>query len=364
MNRFNQNLQKMTIQNQRRTLNRPDGIDLSSNDYLALRTHPDLKKSAINAIEKDHVLGAGGSRLLRGHTIYHEELETFAAQYFGAEKSLFFANGYQANSAIFGSLPSRHDIIIYDELIHASAREAIQNSAAKAYKFKHNDLETLETLLQKHHANADILWIVTESVFSMDGDIAPLTHIQEMTNRYNAYLVIDEAHATGIFGNNGKGLAQSLSYKNIITLHTCGKALGVSGGIICAESDIINTLINTARPFIFSTAPPPLQAILVKRALELIQEEPERRQKLKDLLECWNTLMPDYTSESQIIPIIIGENKKTLQIAATLQNQGYDIRAIRPPTIPKNTARLRVSLNININRSTLENFTKTLNAHL
>ena len=354
-------LDTLKEQKRYRTLSKIAGIDFTSNDYLGMREHPDLRQTAIKAIENGIELGSGGSRLLRGHTDHHEALEHFAARHFGFEKTLYFATGFQANLALLQALPSRHDVIIFDELIHASSREGIRSSPAQSIKVAHNNLENFENALKKTNKTRrtdGMIWIAVESLYSMDGDYAPLSELQTLANHYNAFLIIDEAHSTGI--------TQSplIPAPNIITLHTCGKAIGVAGGLICASSKIIDILINTARGFIYSTAPPPLQALLTHKSLEILAgpDGDKRREKLKSNIKTIKTYLSH--AESHIVPIILGDNEKALKSAQYLQNQGFDIRAIRPPTVAANTARLRLSLSSTLETKTLEQFSTALQTSL
>ncbi len=363
---FQKKLSQLKSQDRFRSLILPMGIDLTSNDYLGMSNHPQLKKFAIDALEKGLDIGAAGSRLLRGHTNAHKSLEYFANQHFKSEKTLYFSSGFQANYAIFTTLPERKDIILYDALIHASVRDGLLASNAKGFKFPHNDLNALESLLKHHGNNARTIWIAVESIYSMDGDYAPLSDIYDLCKKFDAYLIIDEAHATGIFGNNGKGLAWDLikkdGYDRIITLHTCGKAIGVAGGLICASKNTIDYMINTARPFIYSTAPLPLQAILVEKSLEILSspDGDKRRKKLFSICKEAKSLLGG--NGTHILPIILGEDKKALRISTKLQNQGFDIRAIRPPTVPEGSSRLRLSLSSNLDLKILRNFVSYFNS--
>ncbi len=373
------NLKQLKERGRYRTLKNASGIDLSSNDYLGLSSHPALRAHALEAIERGVALGSGGSRLLRGNAPEHEALEEFAASYFGSEKALFFANGFAANYALLSTLPTRHDTIIYDALVHASMREGIRASHARSLKVAHNDVSAYEHALQVvRNKNRSVgIWIAVESLYSMDGDIAPLKELYALAQKYDATLIVDEAHATGVWGQSGKGLSEELitsqdHNKNLITIHTCGKALGVAGGLICAPADIIYTLINKARPFIFSTAPPPMQAILVQKALEISDSEEgdALRGKLYSICEhmkfilegqCLDLLGQESQNiATQIIPIILGEDTRAVKIAQTLQDNGYDIRAIRPPTVPEGTARLRLSLNAGLDEECLQKFANHL----
>lgn len=381
MNKFTREINALKTKDRLRTLSLPNGLDLTSNDYLGFLSHPFLQQAAQDAIEQQIPLGAGGSRLLRGHTHWHKNLEEYAASLFQHEAALYFSTGYQANTAIFGCFPDRHDVIIYDQFVHASARESIQNSTARSFKVPHNDVNAFEQALRQHKDHAQNIWVAVESVYSMDGDLVPLADLHDLCTRYGAYLVIDEAHATGVLGQYGQGLtaAQLCSAKsserlpdNIITLHTCGKALGLSGGLICASEAIIAYMINKARPFIYSTAPSPFQAHLVRKALELCQSEKDlntgpsghtQREKLNNIVsyvrsKAQNNGLSEYipTVHSQIVPIMLGQDSLALSAAATLQDHGFDIRAIRPPTVLENTARLRLSLSADLQTKTLDQF--------
>ncbi len=359
---FKDHLTYLKSQSLYRQLSLPHGIDLTSNDYLGMAAHPDLRAAAIKALEDGLDIGAAGSRLLRGHTPEHARLEEFAADYFRSGKSLYFANGFMANYALLTTLPQRGDIVLYDELIHASMRDGLSAAKYKSYKFAHNDMAILENLLKKHSDKR--VWIAVESVYSMDGDFAPLVDLHDLAHKYDAILIADEAHATGIYGSNGKGLAYDLiknhGYDNIITVHTCGKAIGVAGGIICANADIIDYMINKARPFIYSTAPMPLQALLVQKSLEVIAsgEGQERREKLFKLCVAAKGLFGG--SGTQIVPIILGDDARAVNIAKSMQAKNYDIRAIRPPTVPAGSARLRLSLSSNLDENILQNFSDEL----
>ena len=354
-------LKTLKQKNNYRTLNKAAGLDLTSNDYLGMRDHPALRQAALEAIENGIDLGSGGSRLLRGHTRHHESLEHYAAKHFKFEKTLYFATGFQANLALLQALPSRHDTIIFDEHVHASTREGIRCSPAHSIKIVHNDLNAFESALKQASQDRrtdSLVWIAVESLYSMDGDFAPLQELKALANTYEAILIIDEAHSTGIYES------PATPAPNIITLHTCGKALGVAGGLICASDNIINTLINTARGFIYSTAPPPLQALLTQKSLEILAspDGDQRRVKLVQNRETIKQYIP--TTESQIIPIILGDNESALNAANHLQSNGYDIRAIRPPTVPKGTARLRLSLSSTLETETLERFGQILKTTL
>jgi 8-amino-7-oxononanoate synthase len=353
-------LDRLRAQGRYRTLRLPGGIDLSSNDYLGLSQHPALRRAAIEALDNGIEIGAAGSRLLRGHRDAHAELEAFAAAYFNVPAALFFANGFQANYALITTLIGRHDVAIFDALCHASMRDGLHANHGDTIKVRHNDLNAFEAALKKPRRAGAQFFVLIESVYSMDGDIAPVAELLALCETHDAMLIVDEAHATGVFGPTGKGVTEGLLHDRLISLHTCGKALGVAGALVCARADIIDYLINAARPFIYSTAPMPLQALLVQKALELVQAEPQRRDRLKALQAFTATRLQDLDIQSQIVPIIIGDDARAVDIANALQNQGFDIRAVRPPSVPTGTARLRLSLNATLTEADIAAFAAAL----
>ena len=360
MRDFSAELESLKGKGRYRSLRLPGGIDLSSNDYLGLSGHPDLRRAAIEALESGIEIGATGSRLLRGHCDAHAELEAFAAAHFNVPKTLFFANGFQANYALITTLIGRHDIAIFDALCHASMRDGLHAAHCDTIKVRHNDLDAFEAALKKPRRAGAQAWVLAESVYSMDGDVAPVAELLKLCAQYDAILIVDEAHGTGVFGATGRGVTEGLSHDRMIVLHTCGKALGVAGALVCARADIIDYLVNAARPFIFSTAPMPLQAVLVQKALELSAAEPWRREKLQTLQTFVATRLQNLTVHSPIVPIVIGDDVCAVAIAEALQAQGFDIRAIRPPTVPAGTARLRLSLNTNLTEDDLSAFADAL----
>lgn len=341
-----------------RSLGPASGLDFTSNDYLGMAMHPALRQAAGQALGSGMPLGSGGSRLLRGHRVEHEDLEIFAQRFFGSPRALYFATGFQANYALFSTLPDRHDLVIYDSLIHASVREGLRACPARSVKFAHNDVSALSEILKTEGPKAENIWITVESLYSMDGDMAPLEQIYELARQYNAVLIVDEAHATGIYGEKGRGLCWSFiqkhGYLNLITLHTCGKAIGVAGGLVCGPEIFIDFLVNRSRAFIYSTAPMPLQALLVRRSLEILAgaEGDARRARLFSICQYAQKFLGG--PGTPIIPVIIGEDARAVEVAAQLQRNGFDIRAIRPPTVPEGTARLRISLSCDTERAAIE----------
>ncbi|KRB60631.1 8-amino-7-oxononanoate synthase [Rhizobium sp. Root708] len=341
-----------------RSLSPRQGVDFTSNDFLALANGPRLKDAVQSAMERGVPVGAAGSRLLRGNHPEHETLEAEAAEFFGVERALYFGSGYAANSALFSTLPQRDDLIVHDALIHASVHEGIAGSKATAVGAAHNDADAFADAIQRWRKKGGRgrPWIAVESVYSMDGDRAPLSALADIADRHDGFLVIDEAHSTGVFGSDGKGLAADLEGReNVIALHTCGKALGVSGALLAAPGVLVDYLVNRARAFIYSTAPSPLMAAGVREALRIVRDEPERRTALQHLVVHLGERLENQfgiaPSRSQIQPILIGDNTRAVRIAQALQADGFDIRAIRPPTVPEGTARLRLSVTLNVGSS-------------
>ncbi|WP_085035807.1 8-amino-7-oxononanoate synthase [Ensifer aridi] len=353
--RYQTTLAGLERRSRMRELVAQQGVDFTSNDYLGLANAPRLKAAISAAMERGVPAGAGGSRLLRGNHPEHEALEAEAAAFFGVEKVLYFGSGFAANVALFSSLPQRGDLIVHDALIHASAHDGIAASKAEAVTVPHNDVEAFDQAIGRwrERGGKGRPWIAVESLYSMDGDRAPLAEFAELALRHDGFLVVDEAHAAGVLGSDGRGLASELEkHCNVLVLHTCGKALGVSGALLGMPIVFADYLVNRARNFIYSTAPSPLMAAGVREALRMIADEPERRLRLENLKsfagEQLRARLGVDPSGSQIQPVIIGDNACSLRIADRMQEAGYDLRAIRPPTVPDGTARLRVSITLNV----------------
>lgn len=359
-------LEELKHRNLHRRVLPAGGIDFTSNDYLALSYHPAVRATGRNALDHEPA-GAGASRLLRGTMAAHLALEELAAGFFGSEQALFFGSGYVANLALFSALLDRQDAVVFDESIHASMKEGIHASNAKRFRARHNDPESFRDALRgARQRGARRLLIAVESVYSMDGDVAPLAELSALASAHEAMLVVDEAHATGIFGGRGRGCGEGLPQENLISVHTCGKALGVAGALICASASIIDYLVNKARPFIYSTAPPPVIAAMVARALQLVDEEPWRRARLLQLARsAHEALCPDKAFRgTQIIPVILGDAARALAIANALQGSGLDVRAVRPPTVPDRTSRLRISIHANHQNSDIARLSDALRSAL
>jgi 8-amino-7-oxononanoate synthase len=341
-----------------RSLKPRAGLDFSSNDYLGLASNPRMRKAISAAVDAGTPIGAGGSRLLRGNCDEHESLEAEAAHFFGAEAAIFFPSGYIANFSVLTTLPQRGDLLVLDQLVHASIHEGARACRAEFRFSAHNDANAVENLIRRWRSEGGRgrVWIVAESLYSMDGDFAPLEALVAIADRHDAFLMIDEAHATGVFGPQGRGLTAAYEGReNLIAVHTCGKALGAAGALVTTTKLLRDFIVNRCRPFIFSTAPSPLMAIAVQEALALLCEEPEHQQRLANLIgfarreigarQGWQF------RGSQIIPYIVGDNARAMTLAAALQARGFDIRGIRPPTVPAGTARLRISLTNNVDES-------------
>ncbi len=337
-----------------RRLALPAGYDFTSNDYLGLANSQDLKEAVRRALDRGVAIGAGGSRLLRGNTSEHESLEADAAAFVGSETALYFSSGFSANYALFAALPQRGDLVVHDALIHASAHDGMRAGRAEIVKAAHNDANAFEAKILAWRAagRKGRPWIAVETLYSMDGDRAPLDDLAAVAERHDGILVIDEAHATGVFGPDGRGLGAWLEGRaNVVSLHTCGKALGASGALLCGPRIFRDFMVNHSRPFIFSTAPSPIIAASVRAALQLCKEQPQRREQLAALIAFANAAIKTRCgvapSGSQIIPVIVGSDKRATALASAMQGYGYDIRAIRPPTVPEGTARLRIALTLN-----------------
>ncbi|OAF08744.1 8-amino-7-oxononanoate synthase [Bradyrhizobium centrolobii] len=331
------------------------GVDFTSNDYLGLASAPRMKQAVSAALEAGTPIGAGGSRLLRGNCEEHEQLEADAAKFFGAEAALFFGGGYVANFAVLSTVPQRGDLLVLDSLVHASIHEGARAGRADVRISAHNDPQSIESTIRDWLAEGGMgrVWIVAESLYSMDGDFAPLEDLVTIADRHDAFLMVDEAHATGVYGEQGRGLTAAYEGReNLLVLHTCGKALGASGALVTASGVLRDFMINRCRPFIFATAPSPLMAVAVREALAILQEEPERQRNLSDLVAFTHREMDvrglRSPQRSQIVPYIVGDNARAMQLASSLQARGFDVRGIRPPTVPPGTARLRISLTLNV----------------
>jgi 8-amino-7-oxononanoate synthase len=359
-------LDRLDDRHRRRHLAPRRGVDFASNDYLGLAGSTRLRDAVAAALDRGVAVGAGGSRLLRGNDPEHEALEAAAADFFGAEAALFLSSGFAANAALFATLPQAGDLVVHDALIHASAHDGMRLGRAARAGFAHNDADACADAIGRWRAQGGTgtPWIAVESLYSMDGDYAPLAALVDIADRHDAMLLVDEAHATGVVGTDGRGLAAAWQgHENLVTLHTCGKALGVEGALVCGRAVVRDFLVNRARGFVFSTAPSPLMAAAVRAALTIVHDEPERRDTLHTAIAMAGRLLAPVgaiATGSPILPLILGEDARAVAVAAAVQAAGFDVRAIRPPTVPPGTARLRLSITLNATPADIRALAATL----
>lgn len=363
-NKFiNERINKSKSENAFRTLKyNKDLIDFCSNDYLGFAKETTIHHINNNTSELLNY-GATGSRLISGNYALTEETEAFLANFYNTHAALIFNSGYNANIGLFQCLPQRNDTIIYDEFIHASIRDGIRLSNTNNFSFPHNNLAVLE---QKLSNAKGLLYVVVESVYSMDGDIAPLSEIVALCKKYHAALIVDEAHAVGIFGN-GKGLVSELSLENDVfaRIVTFGKAFGVHGAAILGSNELRNYLINFSRAFIYTTALPLHSIITIKNAHEFLLQNLNRINTLKELINHFRSLtsnlkLETLNSYSPIQCIIIPGNNEVKAMADKLQQNGFDVRPILSPTVPKGQERLRVCLHSFNSKQEVDNLVNTL----
>lgn len=331
------------------TLDGREVINFSSNNYLGLANHPALRDAAKEAIDR-YGCGSGASRLISGNMTLHEELEQQIADLKGTEAALVFNSGFQVNMGIFSTLVGEGDLIVSDSLNHASIIDGCRLSRARVAVYSHCDLDSLESALKKSPPAGRKL-IVTESLFSMDGDEAPLGAIVDLAEKHNAMVMVDEAHATGVYEPNGAGLVAKLGLGDrvLIQMGTLGKALGGFGAYVAGSKALRELLINRCRSFIFTTALPPAVLAMAIAAIGLVKKEPERRQAL------WNNCSRlreglkglGYSlgsSQSQILPLIVGDATNCMKLSEQLLQKGVFAQGIRPPTVPEGTSRLRITV--------------------
>ncbi|MBZ0105768.1 MAG: 8-amino-7-oxononanoate synthase [Sulfuricella denitrificans] len=344
---------------------RVDGADLlsfCSNDYLGLANHPALIEAACAGARKFGV-GAGASHLVTGHSLAHHQLEESLARFVGLPAALLFSTGYMANLSIITALVGRNDAIFSDKLNHASLNDAALLSRARFRRYAHLDLSALENQLAASHARRKL--VVSDAVFSMDGDLAPVPGLLALCEKYDAWLLLDDAHGFGVLGKTGRGIlehyASSFTFHSsrIIYMATLGKAAGVSGAFVAGTLELIDGLVQNARAYIYTTATPPMLALALQESLRIIKTEDWRRERLEQLiaqlrnglkLKHWQ-LMP---SETPIQPLLIGSSKEASAVSQALREKGILVPAIRPPTVPQGTARLRISLSAVHSREDVE----------
>lgn len=340
---------------------------LCSNNYLDLANDPRIVRAVQDAVEA-WGWGSGASRLVCGTMTPHQRLERRLAAFKGAEAALVFGSGYQANLAAIHAAAGEGDVVLLDKLDHASLIDAARSSGAAVRAFPHRDTERLRRILDRCGRYRRRL-IVTDTVFSMDGDLADLPALVELKRRYDAALCIDEAHATGVLGPRGRGVAELAGVEADvdITIGTLSKALGGVGGFVCGSQAYVDYLVNTARPFIYTTAPPAAACAAAEAALDIVEAEPQRRVRLLELAatlrRSWRERGYDIgESESQIVPLRVGEAERAVRLANALLERGFLVPAIRPPTVPRGTARLRVSLSSACGPSDVESLVAAVDA--
>lgn len=349
-------LEERKQQNALRELQLPTGkVDFCSNDYLGLAA-----KLSLNGEHYKH--GSAGSRLLAGNSALAEETERLIAAFHAAEAALLYNSGYDANVGLMSCVARKGDTIIYDFLSHASLRDGIRLSAAQSFAFLHNDVADLERRLQTATGN---VFVVTESVFSMDGDMAPLETIAQLCTQYGAYLVVDEAHATGVVGERGEGLVQQLQLEQacFARVHTFGKAVGCHGAVVLGSEVLRSYLVNFSRPFIYTTALPESSIAVIRTAYQTFPQMKDERMQLQQLITQFQQAAIRFEkllSSTPIQGVIVPGNEAVKQLAATLQQAGLDVRPILYPTVPRNSERLRIVLHAFNTREELQLLTSLL----
>ena len=328
-------------------------INFCSNDYLGLANHPQIQHRLIEALQNQEVsYGSGAAHLVTGHHLQHHLLEDEIADWLGVERVLLFSTGFMANLAVLQTFAQKDDVILGDKLNHASLIDGALQSEADFKRYPHLDTKSLEKRLKAAKSTNQQAMIVTDGVFSMDGDLAPLDKIQELAGRYNAWLIVDDAHGFGVMGEQGRGTLNHFKLKpdaNTLQIGTLGKAFGCSGAFVAGSNTAIEALIQFARPYIYTTASPQLNAVAVREALKIVKDADKSRQKLQSLIEKFRIGAKElgltlWDSPTAIQPILLKNSETALQWSEALKQQGFWLAAIRPPTVPKNQARLRITL--------------------
>jgi 8-amino-7-oxononanoate synthase len=367
--RIRQRLESFELNGLSRRLLPPAGIDLSSNDYLQFASHPMLRARMSSAILQEGC-GSTGSRLLRGDRSCFSAIEQRFAAFKGTEAALYFSSGYAANLAVLSTFLDDGDVVFFDRLNHASLIDGIRLGKARKILFAHNEVAAFEHYLRTI-STAGQRFLVVESLFSMDGDIAPLKEYADLCKEAGVALIVDEAHAIGLYGDRGTGLIEStgIADDTFLSINPAGKALGLAGAFVAGPQWAIDYLMQRGRTFVFSTAPPPSIAAALGAALDLIGEAPELRHRLHWLTNTLRGMLADQGSDiprdgTQIIPVLVGDNARAVSVAQALQVQGFDVRAIRPPTVPEGSARLRISVNTGLDETILRRFSWSLDKAL
>lgn len=354
--------QRLTLESPPDAVVQVDGRVLhnfASNDYLGLANHLALKNAFVEAAQRWGT-GSGASHLVSGHSAEHETLEKELAEFTGRSRALLFSTGYMANTGIIQALVGKGDAVFEDRLNHASLLDGGLASGASFQRYRHNDVAHLETLLNKSEAAKKL--IVTDGVFSMDGDIAPLPELVDLSKTHDALLMMDDAHGFGVLGQKGFGCADYFNMKESdlpVLMGTLGKAAGSFGAFVAGSDALVEYLINTARPYIFTTALPAAVAAATRASLRVIQTEAWRREKLQELIACFQERaqqlgLPVMASTTPIQPLLLGENERALQWGKLLGEKGFLVGTIRPPTVPVGSARLRITFTANHEKSAVD----------
>jgi 8-amino-7-oxononanoate synthase len=352
-----------------RRLDQVEGANLSANDYLGLATDPRLSRAVVAALEAGTPVASTGSRLLSGNAAEWEDLESAFARFIGTEATIFFSSGYAANLGLLSAILRSDDTVFSDESNHASLIDGIRLSRARKVIFPHLDLDYLEDALRRDGNSSGRRFIVVESLFSMEGDRAPMADLLSLGGRFGAELIVDEAHATGVYGPHGRGLvaAANGNERVLASVHPCGKALASAGAFVCGSETLKQFLVNRARTFIYSTALPPYFAAQISKAVEIVAEADAERRRLLDLADFLRTRLREAgfnigRSDTQIVPILLGGNDAAIHYACELSRHGFAVRPIRPPTVPEGTSRLRLSVTTKFSEEVLDRLVKALAA--
>lgn len=344
-----------------------DLIDFSSNDYLGFAKNKSIFSAAQQSVENlENKNGATGSRLLSGNYSLYTETENKIAKFHKAEKALIYNSGYDANIGLLSAILNRNDLVFYDEYSHASLRDGLTLSHAKTIKFKHNDLAHLERLLQKKKPTNGVVYVITESVFSMDGDSPNLKKLAVLAQKYNCYTILDEAHAFGVFGENGAGLASEYNLENAFfaRIVTYGKAMGCHGAAILCNTDLYEYLVNFSRSLIYTTALPPVAVATINKSYEILKTDVVLQKQLHVNIKLFIGLMQvknqKTISKSAIQTVVISGNEEVKEKATFLQNKGFDLKPILSPTVPEGEERLRICLHSYNTKTEIEQLVELL----
>jgi 8-amino-7-oxononanoate synthase len=359
-------LESLEARQELRRLRQMAGANLSTNDYLGLSTDPRLARAITTALEAGTPVASTGSRLLSGNAAEWEELESDFARFIGTEAALFFSSGYAANVGLLGAILRPDDTVFSDESNHASLIDGMRLSRARKVIFPHLDLDYLEDALHRDDS-VGRRFIVVESLFSMEGDRAPLPELLSLAGRFGAELIVDEAHATGVYGPRGRGLvAQANGNERVFaSVHPCGKSLASAGAFVCGSETLKQFLVNRARTFVYSTALPPYFAAQIAKAVEIVAVADAERRRLLDLAGFLRARLREAgfnigRGESQIVPVLLGGNDAAIHYARELSRHGFAVRPIRPPTVPEGTSRLRLSVTTKLSEEILDRLAKAL----